>query len=329
MRHLSFSLISILLITTACSFSDLSQKEVDERKLVMQRVDDAVKAKDYAALNAMEQEFLTQQSRTPGGQWKLTWFYTGFSNSMPIEPATGCRNNLQSFASGWAKAFPREPAPPIIEANSLVNYGACMRGEEAASRTAGSSLAIFESYGKAAKQLLESRRATASLDPEYYAVMIRAFGAIGSNQSAVLRLVDEATARQPYYYETYASAAHYFMPQWYGSWADIDSLGRYAVRHTEQKEGSGAYARVMWSLEEWGGLDLQAVDWPTMAQSMEDIYKVYPTDWNAASIMKFACEKGDRALAAKYAAKRSAQDWLAWSDQSEWQTCSDFAKGYL
>jgi len=304
-----------------------TQVEMGERMLVMQRVEDAVRAENYAALDAMEKEFRSSRARTPSGTWKLRWFYEGFVGPMPINAENGCSHKLAAFASDWIKARPKAPAPPIVEAGALVNIGACLRGDEIRRLTAPEAEDAFERYALAAEQVLTQHRAVAEIDPQFFVEMIRAYGAQAKSSEAVWRLMEEGAAREPYYHDIYFSTSQYFLPQWYGSWADLDHLARYAVTRTQEGEGSSLYARIFWGIEQWRDLDFDRIDWAAMRRSMQDIYDRYPSDWNAGSFMRLACQKGDRETAAHYDGLRRYKDTVAWTDRNEAQSCETFAGG--
>jgi hypothetical protein len=155
------------------------------------------------------------------------------------------------------------------------------------------------------------------------------YRAEGKERPEFQKLLDEATAKEPYYYELYAHAYYYNMPQWFGGYPEIEQAARYAVERTHNEDGLGAYARYYWNATGEGCQCWQhAIDWPTMKQAMKDVAKRNPEPWNLANFAKIACEMNDSVVAKEYfvaLGKNNGSE--AWpSDKIAWQRCRDFAE---
>jgi hypothetical protein len=107
-------------------------------------------------------------------------------------------------------------------------------------------------------------------------------------------LIEEATRREPYYHRTYFSAAPSFLPQWGGSYGQLDDFARLAAEKTETSDKTGFYARVYWSMDECGCETVRdAADWDDMKQAMRDVYQRYPVKHNAEYFETVTCKMND------------------------------------
>ena len=303
-----------------------SPYEVWELSDIADQVTAAVLKRDFAALNGMEQGFRKRRSRTPSGAWKLSWYYWAFEGPLPVEVQNGvCVNKLAPFVRDWEIATPDNPAPYILEAKSLLDYGHCIRGDGYGGEVSPQAQRELLQNVAAGREVLEAHRDVASVDPHFYVEMIRTYTYEGGNKGALKSLLDEAVGREPYYYETYYAAVDYFLPRWRGSPEDLDWLGRFAIRQTREGDGTGVYARIFWALDGNADPDFALMDWPTVKQGMRDVMRVYPNAWNAAHFARFSCFMHDKAAAAAFFDQVPYEEELVWHDNVEQQSCRAFA----
>ena len=277
--------------------------EVAEQKLIGDKVQNAIATSDFATLNAMEREFRISRARTPSGVWKLAVFhgYAQFYLADGLDREHGCVYRMAPFVKRWLDADPSAAGAVISDAALLFQQGGCERGSGFADSVSAAGWAAYHKGSDAAFNTLNSHRATASVDPEYYTVMIDVYRAQQRDRGEFDDLVAEASEREPYYLRTYFHAAWHYMPQWGGSYAELDRFARYAAERTRASHKTGFYARVYWSLEECGcELIAKAADWDTMKQAMRDVYERYPTNANGEAFKDFSCKKGDEEEALHY-----------------------------
>ena len=98
------------------------------------------------------------------------------------------------------------------------------------------------------------------------------------------RLLDEALAREPLFYQTYFTALEYLLPKWHGRLREIERFAQGAVERTSQSEGTSLYARIYWvaAQAEFQNQIFSATftTWPRMRASFEDMHARYPDAWN-------------------------------------------------
>jgi len=291
-------------------------------------VRDAVRARDFDTLNAMESYFRTASSRLPGGTWELSSFYGGVQQALEGRryADSPCTLKGMDFAEAWAAHDPDAPAPYIAKASLLTSYGWCVRGGKYAIEVPPGAMLTFRQNIYAAYETLLDHADVASRDPEFYALRIKLNTAQANEGEAFKGLLEEASGRFPYYYPIYFEAAWHETPQWAGSYQKVEAVARYAAERTRERDGDSAYVRVIWSFMECGcDPDHLPIDRALLAQSMDDMFERYPSDWNAAHMAWIACGLGERHLAAEQFARREHDDAMNWDDPADWQRCRTLA----
>jgi hypothetical protein len=299
-----------------------SSDELAERTAIYDQVKTAVDSKDYAALNAMAEKYRTRRARTPSGTWKLAYFYYGVLGHLPAEnPGAKCLRIGDGVFADWIAADPEAAAPYIAQAAALTGYGRCLRGGAYASATVPDAVAAMLEQVHKARDVLERHRDVASIDPQYYAEWIDILQVDTRPGDDIDAVLDEATKREPYYHQTYFSAARYLLPQWHGRPGDIDRLARYAADRSAGDDGEGAYVRVFWSLEDCHCFHLADTDWPKLKDAMRDVMKAYPNDWNAANFARFSCAASDTPAMGEFFGMMPDDDGKLWQDHAQWERC--------
>ncbi len=306
-----------------------SSGELQVRQDIFDRVRALVDARDFAGLNALGNEFRTTRARTPSGVWKLGMFHGAVHAAMPSSDQTqDCAFGAEPFLKAWMTATPDAPSPYIATATMLLDQAWCFRGETFAKDVPDGAWEPFHESLKAADNILSAHKKVAAQDPEFYLIMEDIYRAEGREPPEFQKLLDEATAKEPYYYGLYWHAFYYNMPHWFGGNSQIEQTARYAVERTRGQDGLGAYARYYWSASEEGcNCWVQAIDWDTMKLGMRDIAQRYPDPWNLAHFAKFGCMFNDREVARTYFTALGENDGSeAWSnDIAGWENCRAFA----
>jgi hypothetical protein len=291
-------------------------------------VDRTVTERDFASLNAMADYFRTSQSRLPGGTWELATFHWAIQQA--LEPRhfadAPCKLGGTDFTEAWAAFDPAHPAPYIAEAELRVSYAWCLRGGGYASETSHDAMDAFSSEVATAERVLSDHEDAAKRDPEYYVLMEKIYLAQGRGDWAFDSILGEGSARFPYYYGIYFNAAWRAMPQWGGSYEEVDEIARYAAERTRAKDGEGTYARVYWQRMECNcDLGAFSIDRKLLARAMDDVMTRTPSNWNAAHFAQMACRLRDRELAARQLARPGSESAIGWEDPAERERCRDFA----
>jgi len=321
-----------LVVAVICLFADVptlaapreaesaareSSDDLAVREAIMRRVDALLKAEDFAALNRLDEEYRTTRARTPSGLWKLAAFHSGVRRHIArAQPTDECVSESGPLLKRWLAADPSAPAPIITQASVLLEQAWCKRHDSAW----GTQAFLTDAY--TADQWLADHKASASIDPEYYATAEDVGFVTRSKKADFERLMAEGISREPGYYGLYFSAMKYYLPDAYGSTEEVDRIARLAAEKTASSDGTGAYARVYWSYVECGcSIWQSAVDWKLMKRSMADVVTRYPSDWNVVNFARIACAMGDGSEAAKYLARAGNDDGQAWENDDEREQC--------
>lgn len=267
--------------------------EIAYRLSVQNKVTAALQADDFKTLAALEEDFRTSRSRTMSGYWNLGLFHVGvdkfFGEGLTKEK--GCVPVNADAIARWKAASPNSPAPIIAEASMLEAQSWCYRGNGFSDTVAAEDWPKFRQGLQSAFEILESNKKIASINPEYYAIQASLYRGLNAPEDKFKDLMEEATKREPAYFRTYFNAVWYYMPQWGGSWGEVDRFLRYAAKKSEKTEGSGIYARTLWNLEACDcDIIKEAADWDMLQTSMRDVYQRYPNGRNREYFMKLSCK---------------------------------------
>jgi hypothetical protein len=258
-------------------------QETETRQVVIKKVEKAINENDFRSLSAMEQEFRTSRSRTPSGVWNLEIFHATLKFYLidRLVTANECQSLKADFVTQWAAAEPLSPAPIITHAELLTEQAWCYRGKGASTTVSKDDWAKFYNGLQIAQETLESHVEMASVNPHYFAVQATIYRGMGVSESRFQEFLKQATDREPDYPRTYMNAVWYYMPQWGGSYEQVDQFARFAAEKSNKTNGTGMYVRVLWSLESCGCHILEeAANWEILKQSMQDVYVRYPVGWN-------------------------------------------------
>lgn len=298
--------------------------EIVERNAVIGAVKTAFFKEDYAGLDALEVEYRGSKGAFPSGGSKLALYYQQLIYEIAqsgSQTSDKCAIGGKALLDKWQAVSPKAPAPIIILASLLQDSAWCYRGGDVAATVAQDSWKPFQDNINAALSVLKKHRATASVDPEYYAQLVSLAIVQDTSREDFEHLLDEASARFPYYYEIYYAAYRYYQPQWHGSMAEIDQFARHVIEKTRVRDGTSGYFRLYFNMALCRCFkDMDAMDWSTMKTSIADLAERYPTDFIYLRIAQLACVRGKREEAVAYLAKVTVNDPVAWT-RKDWDSC--------
>lgn len=288
---------------------------------IMKRVQTLLKAEDFAALNKMAADFRNSRARTPSGMWKLRVFHLSVRYYIAQnQPRGECVSTAEPMLARWLAVDLAASAPIITRASDLLEQAWCKRDDPA------SGFDAFLADASQADQWLAAHKASASIDPEYYAIAEDVAFVTRHDKANFDALLAEGISREPGYYDLYISAMKHYLPAAFGSKEEVDRIARLAMDKTSGSDGAGAYARVYWAYVDCGCEIWQSsVDWPLMKRSMADVVGRYPADWNIVNFAKISCQIGDGTEAAKYLRKLRNDNGLAWASDEEREQCFTIA----
>lgn len=272
--------------------------ELSERESIKDTVRTAFIDSDFKKLDALAEQYRSSKARTVSGLWKLTVFYSTF-DALGNSPAYG-EQSLDGFeqqARKWIDEAPESKSAYIAYATLLYRHAFFVRGDGYAASVAPEKWPVFRKYLNKAYRQLAASKAFASSDPHWYATMLHVATGEYWPEPKFDALLDEATAREPYYYELYFAALMRKTPNWGGSLDDVARLIDHAVELTKPKDGVGFYARGYWyAMDAYLGRKMfrdSQTYWPQIHAGFEDLVKQYPDEWNLNAFARFACISHD------------------------------------
>ncbi len=191
----------------------------------------AIATNDFGALSKMEEDLRSTRARMSSGVWKLAVFHAGlqFYLAEGLQSDDACQYRKAPFVRQWASATPDSPGPSITDAALLLKQGWCFRGSGFTDSVPDDAWPKFRDAVTAASKTLETHGTIASVDPEFYAVKLDVLRGQSASRQSFRAVIDEATNREPDYHRTYFNAVWYYLPQWGGSYAEVEQFARYAA----------------------------------------------------------------------------------------------------
>ncbi len=255
-------------------------------------------AEQFSKLDKTEKRYLKSKERTSSGLWKLALFYIGIAQ-IPNQNITDedYWNGLEAKAKRWIKSYPDSPSGYLVYADILIERAWMYRGNGWAYEVKSENWKPFYSQIFKAKMFLYENKVISSRDPRWYQLMIIIAKAENWDMNEFSKLVDEATARTPYFYQIYFAAVDFLTPKWHGSSIEIEKFANKAVDITHPLEKNAIYARIYWHVSKTNyGVNLftkSAVVWKKMSASIDDVLVNYPDQWNINNFAFFSCLAGD------------------------------------
>ena len=245
---------------------------------------------DFTRLDRMIEEYQRTDARTAGGNEKVQQIYYVLSNSRLLYGTTDDESlaKAERLADRWVKARPDSRAARLTVANAMFDRAWYIRGNGAISTVSPDRFVAFVKLLKEAESYLQANKATLSLDPDWYVLMM-GIQMNFTDEDGFKALADEALGRFPHYLPIQWAIMDKVLPQWGGSakW-QFHWLDRIA-----EVDSPGAYARAFWYLLDEMFPDGILPDWAKLKPGFEQIISRYPTNRNLNGYAYFACVAGD------------------------------------
>lgn len=261
-------------------------------------------AGDFAGLDRMAEDFRRTGERTPSGVWKLSVFYSAIydlSDGLQRHDGKGW-DQLFARLDTWRGKFPGQPTAYVAEGIALHAYASAQRPRQIVREASTGSDETFAIALRKARDWMETNKAIASSDPQYYVVRADIARAIGEEPDQFMALIDEGLDKTPGYYQLYFAGFDYFAASGEGDTdaqaARMEAFANSAVLRGKQTEGDALYARLYWhAFNGFYGNDLfhkTRADWTRMRNGLKEVVAQYPDAWNVNHFAYLSCLAGDR-----------------------------------
>lgn len=292
----------------------------------------------YDKIEVLAQNYREKDALLPSGRAKLLRVYLGLKQAatpeVNQERYEQYWQNLEDKISAWQKLYPKSSTVIIFRSEALVSRAWHYRGGSTYDKITPANKIKFKEYIQQARDVLDTNKATASVDPEWYAEMLIIAKAQGWDGKKFSAITQEAIQKFPGYLQIYGNAVGNLSPKWGGSYQEIEDFAQYAVKQTQAKEGQSLYARVYMVAEdefcdcgtyEENIFSKTLVSWPHMKKGFEDILVRYPDAYNLNVFAQFACRAGDKQTTSALVTKILQQDSLQFWDTNFWGSCVKFS----
>ena len=291
---------------------------------------------DFAGLGRMAEDFRRTGERTSSGVWKLSVFYSALyelSDGLGRHDGKGWQQ-LFGRLDTWREAFPSQPAAYVAEGIALQAYAGVMRPRQIVREASAGSDESFAIALRKARDWMDTNKAIASADPQFYVVRADIARAMGEEPDQFMALVNEGLDKSPGYYQLYFAGFDYFAVAGEGNGdaqaARMEAFANSAVLRSKQSEGDALYARLYWhAFTGFYGNDLfrkTRADWSKMRSGMKDVVAHYPDAWNVNHFAYLSCLAGDRDTTRQVIASMGEPPVLkVWQARAVFEGCRKWA----
>ncbi len=231
--------------------------------------------------------------RTADGKWKLDLYLQAlaslFEEHWPRE--------LERIER-WKAKSPRSVGAAVAEAYYWRAYAWNARGDGYSNTVDDKAWEMFADRSRKAEEALRASESYASDNPLWGSIYLSLAPGLQLSQQKTEDLFRRLVQKNRFYYWYYFWMTGFSSPKWGGSWAQIESLARFAEKATAETDGASLYARIYWSAagnnQEVVIFKTSRVDWPHMKEGFDDLMARYPhSAWNANAYASFACAADD------------------------------------
>lgn len=346
-------------------FTPANADEIADRNKLNEYVRNMYLQKDFSSLNTIYLNTLNRKTKTASGTFLLWDYYRAFNayyKSLYADQTQAWKQAEQGLVE-WQKQYPHSAAPKILQVRLLREkaeaYGnerflnpetaTCdtplpaldqiytkmfslldkLSGQK--SSESWTSANCYFAYSGLLEQYLQKISPTVQNDPEWFTTQLDEYKS-DSNTSKCLQAFNEGIKKHPAYYNIYFHGVTCrFSEDRQKRMQMREYIARLAAANTKATEGDALYSRVYWVIDSYccnKNLRKETlVDWPRMQQSINQVVKKYPTQWNYANFAAIACHAGDQQLTRKLFLAITQYNPSDWNNVETYNYCKNFAKG--
>jgi len=288
---------------------------VDAKDQVRRQAMNLFAKSDFAKLEQIAAEFRRDKSRFSDGLWKLKEFYQGLKARNDIGEEKDWQPWFEKL-DRWREQFSESITVPVVTAQGWLDYGSEIRDTKGRKEAIGNARTVLNAAAN-----LPARCA------HWYAVMQDIADRQNWPSEDFAKLLAEAAAAEPTYYDYYANAADYFLARNHDK-DELDRVADEAATKFDPTEGMAAYARTVWFMENryQNIFEHSGVTWQKLRQGFLDIQKRYPDSrWNANAFCRFAVQAKDRQTAGELIKKIGERGDPNWGGSARYEMAKIWA----
>lgn len=291
------------------------------RALGLQAVTDAINQK-YDATEKTYADLATRMPRASDGSWIIDFFQTAFDNQFrgPSD------DHVKFWLLPWERDRPQSAAVAIVQAIRWQRRAWEARGGTYS--VPGEAMQLFRDRLLLASKALEKSESLGPRSAMWYWVALIIAGSSGQPVPQFDALFEEAVTKFPTYQPLYFTRMNYLMPQWGGSFDEVDKFVERSVQRTKAVDGEAFYAWLYVDIVRKidGNLfETTRARWPRMKRGFEDMVKRYPDPYNRNFFAAYACLARDRETTARLMSEPAVKYLDGFVDGITTEGCRKFA----
>jgi hypothetical protein len=280
----------------------------------LQRVAHLYNIENFVLLDRAMHELVSSEKRFVNGDSPAGAVYWAFRR---LIPAPGSEQHHQVMLSRWKAAVPTSYFVAFVQARILYADAWNARGSGFVGSVSKESWELFRIRLQEAEQVLRDAPQALKDTPLWHNLLLAIVQDGPRNASEADAVFEDAVSRWPTYFDFYEVRLTRLVPQWGGSWDQVESFITKWSIELARTEGSSLYARLYVSIKNQGYSPEQtAMNWARMNASFKDLTNRYPSPNFKNLYASYACFARDKATFSAAMRKLSRgelnpRDWLS------------------
>jgi hypothetical protein len=250
---------------------------------------------DFDLIARAESELAESTERFPSGEYYFDAWYWALDVMFGQQP-----DRYGEALQKWKAAAKGKGQVLLAEAMSRRGEAWEARGPGVANTVSPEAWKIYESKMREADAVLDSAPAALKKTGTWHVMKLSVVMQMGGKLGSGEDVFKAAVAAWPEYGRVYKTAINFSMPQWGGSFAEVEEVAQYAYDKTKATEGATWYATLYTDTFVGSSrftLRDSDVDWELMKKGFGDAMGKPGTDGRLFSFAAMACQMRDRSEA--------------------------------
>ncbi len=286
-------------------------------------------AEKFDDLDRMAAQLRSEKTRSPGGEWKLVYFYGALD-----KPELSDKDTLDHLAHlrHWIAQRPESITARVALATSLHRWAWEARGNGMANTVTAEGWRLFEERIQESLSVLKAAANLHEQCPQWYSEMM-VVGLAESWDAAQMKEIFEAGIQyEPGYFRLYKQYANYLLPKWDGKPGDASAFAKEAADNVGGEEGDQIYFHIANAIIGKNGSEfgVHQMDWPRIQRGYQSLTAQYgTTEWLKNKIAYLAWKFHDAAFA-RQQFELIGDHWerSVWHDRERFDRARDWAQSH-
>lgn len=199
----------------------------------------------FADLDRMADQYRSDKSRLPGGDWRLHAFYLALDAPQLSDQDT--RDHL-AHLERWTQQRPASVTARIALATSLGRWAWVARGSGEARTVTADGWRLFNDRIKQSQTVLEAAANMSPTCPQWYSEMMIVGLAQNWDAARMKEIFEQGIQSEPGYFYLYRQYANYLLPKWDGHPGDASAFANSSADRLGGDAGDVLYFQIATAL---------------------------------------------------------------------------------